>query len=199
MIKLTGHHIRAGLMSGLIALTLVMLAATASWSAEKFPAPKGYVNDFAGVIDSASAQEMEAMLADLERRTTAEVAVVTVPDLGEFADVDEYAVNMFAAWKIGKKGEDNGVLVLLSMKERKVRIEVGYGLEGAITDGAAGDIIRDAMAPSFKTGEYGAGLLAGVRAIAAKIPPGGVQKAKKGGSHIRFIVMFVVFLLLIIS
>lgn len=144
--------------------------------AGRFPAPKGYVNDFAGVIDPASATELEGFLKDLQARTTAEVAVVTVPDLDGFADIDEYGIALASEWAIGKKGEDNGVLILLSMKEKKVRIDVGYGLEGAITDGATGDIRRNIMAPHFQKGEYGAGLLESAKAIAALIPPGGVKK-----------------------
>ena len=80
---------------------------------------------------------MEEYLKSLEQRTTAEVAVVTVPDMDGYAGPEEYANDLFTAWKIGKKGQDNGVLILLAMKEKKVRIEVGYGLEGAITDGAS--------------------------------------------------------------
>ncbi|MBI5696489.1 MAG: TPM domain-containing protein [Nitrospirae bacterium] len=160
---------------GLLAALLLILAATQAFAAHTFPEPRGHVSDYAGVLKPDEAAALEGYLAELEKRTSAEVAVVTVPDLDGFADVDEYAVDLFAAWKIGKKGQDNGVLILLAVKEKKLRIEVGYGLEGAITDGTAGGIIRDTMVPYFKRGEFGAGLMAGAQAVAERVPEGGVQ------------------------
>ncbi|MBI5191261.1 MAG: TPM domain-containing protein [Nitrospirae bacterium] len=180
---------------GLLAALLLILAATQAFAAHTFPEPKGYVSDYAGVLKPDEAAGLESYLAELEKKTTAEVAVVTVPDMDGFADVDEYANELFAAWKIGKKGQDNGVLVLLAMKEKKVRIEVGYGLEGAITDGTAGDIIRYTMAPYFKQGQFGAGLMAGAQAVSERVPPGGVQtptkeqQRRKGRSGSRSLLM----------
>jgi uncharacterized protein len=177
---------------------LFLLFAAPALAQETLPGPRGYVNDFAGVIGPAESSELEGFLRGLETRTTAEVAVATVPDLDGFADVDEYAVKLFEKWKIGKKGQDNGVLVLLAMKEHRVRIEIGYGLEGAITDGTAGEIIRQQMAPLFRQGEYGKGLVAGVHALAEKIPPGGVMRAQKKKGRISLsLVLLAVFLLLI--
>src|SRR3990172_3488712 len=158
-----------------IAAVLIILTASAGTCAEKLPSPQGYVSDFAGVIDPADKASLEAYLRELEAKTTAEVAVVTVPELGGFADVEEYAVELFRAWGVGKKGQDNGVLILLSIRERRARIEVGYGLEGAITDGTAGVIIREVMVPYFKAGQYGKGILAGAQAVAERITPSRVQ------------------------
>jgi uncharacterized protein len=177
-------------------LVFAPLAANAAYG--ELPKPRGFVNDFAGVLTPEQASSMEEYLRSLKERTTAEIAVVTVPDMDGYAGPEEYANDLFTAWKIGKKGQDNGVLVLLAMKEKKVRIEVGYGLEGAITDGASGMIIRQVMAPYFQQGRFGDGLSAGVQALAARIPPGGVKtasKSKKGYSGLLFLA-FLAFLVI---
>ena len=189
---------RAIRLSVLFVALAVLLAGTAA-AADKFPQPRGYVNDFAGIINPADAQELEAQLKALEDRTTAQIAVVTVPDLGDYADVEEYAVELFKAWGIGQKGQDNGVLVLLALKEHKIKIEVGYGLEGAITDGKAGEIIRNVMAPYFKAGQFGQGLIVGTRALAERIPPSGVKKPARHRAGGISLILFIVFLLLILS
>jgi uncharacterized membrane protein YgcG len=105
----------------------------------------------------------------LEEKTTVEIAVVTVNDLSPYATIDEYAKELFSEWKIGKAKEDNGILIIVSMKERKIRIETGYGIEPIIPDGVAGDIIRNEIAPNFKSGKYGEGLYRGTYAIAERL------------------------------
>ena len=128
----------------------------------------GYVNDFAHVISSDQAQQIENLLSDLEQKTGAEVAVVTV-DTVEGGDVDGAAVDLFKAWGIGKKGKDNGVLILAAIGDRKGRIEVGYGLESLITDGQAGSILRQDIYPFFKQKDYGQGLANGAREVGTLI------------------------------
>ncbi len=123
----------------------------------EFPKPLGYVSDYAQIISPAQNSRLTSLIEELERKTSVEIAVVTISTL-EGIPIEEYAVKLFEQWGIGKKGKDNGVLILVAMKERKVRIEVGYGLEGTITDGMAGRIIREKTVPSFKKGDYGAGL-----------------------------------------
>ncbi|HEY3347140.1 MAG TPA: TPM domain-containing protein [Nitrospirota bacterium] len=186
----------------LLGLTLLTAAATAqpARAAEgAFPKPVGLVNDFAGVLKPEEAAQLEGILKELDQRTGAEVAVVTIPDFGSYADINEYAVELFKAWGIGKKGQDNGVLIVVAPNQKKARIEVGYGLEGAITDGTAGAIIRDIMAPSFKAGEYGKGLVAGAQAVAERVPPGGVQKPKKTGKNTVSLILFIAFVLLMLA
>ena len=124
------------------------------FSAQSWPAATGYVNDFAHVISADKAQAMESFLGELEKNTGAQVSVVTVPTV-EGADIDGAAVDLFKAWGIGQKGKDNGILILASINDHKARIEVGYGLEGLITDGTAGDILRKEVFPEFKPGDYG--------------------------------------------
>lgn len=127
--------------------------------------PKGYVNDFAGVLEPRTAQRLESLLSDLEKRTGAEVAVVTVQTVAD-GDVEKAAVDLLQDWGIGKKGKDNGALILCAVQDRKIRIEVGYGLEGILPDAKAGRIIHEQILPSFRQGNLSAGLANGTMAVA---------------------------------
>jgi uncharacterized protein len=128
------------------------------------PAPAGYVNDFARVLDASSREELEALLRDTEQKTSAEVVLVTVTSLNGMS-VEEYANRLFQQWGIGKKREDNGVLVLVAPSDREMRIEVGYGLEPVLPDGLAGQIIRDEFLPRFRDGDFKTGIESGLRRI----------------------------------
>ncbi len=139
--------------------------ATATSSAQTFPKPTGRVNDFASVIDPASEAEIDRQLDLLERNTTSEIAVATVKSLDDMP-VEEYGNRLFKAWGVGQGKQDNGVLVLVAPNERKMRIEVGYGLEGVLPDGLAGQVIRDDFTPSFKNGDYSGGIRNGVSHLA---------------------------------
>lgn len=129
-----------------------------------FPKPTGRVNDFAGVLDASVEAEIDQLLADLERKTTSEVAVAVVTSLDGMS-VEEYANRMFKAWGVGQAKEDNGVLVLVAPTEREMRIEVGYGLEGVLPDGLAGQIIREQFTPRFRDDDYPGGIRDGVRRV----------------------------------
>lgn len=133
-----------------------------------YPNYSGFVNDFAGVIDSATLQKMESLCRALEQKTSAELAIAAVKTVAPL-DSKEYAVKLFEKWKIGKKGKDNGILMLLAMEERRVEIEVGYGLEGVINDAKAGEILDKYVVPYFKQGKFGEGLYNGAEAIAGQI------------------------------
>jgi uncharacterized protein len=137
--------------------------------AQKFPKPVGFVNDFAGVLDEGSKQRITAISSALKEKTGAEIAVVTVDTIAPSESVEDYSVELASRWGIGKKGEDTGVLILLAMQERKIRIEVGYGLEGIIPDGLAGEIIDKSILPSLRAGRYGEGMLRGVEAVSGII------------------------------
>ncbi|MCX6715420.1 MAG: YgcG family protein [Candidatus Taylorbacteria bacterium] len=126
--------------------------------------PTGYVNDFANIIGPTERSALETNLKDLEDSTGAQVAVVTVPSLDD-ETVETYAVKLFAEWGIGNKEKDTGLLILVAPTERKVRIEVGYGLEGTVTDLQSGNIIRDVMTPAFKEGNYAEGISGAVEAV----------------------------------
>ena len=145
------------------AAALVPLAAIVSLAAN-YPKPNGYVTDAAGILDASSKQALENQISDFERLTTMELAVATIPSLdGE--SIERYANLLFQQWGVGKKGKDNGVLIVVAPTEHKVRIEVGYGLEAKLTDGTCGQIIRDQMTPAFRSGNFAGGLGAGIAAI----------------------------------
>ncbi|MGE0812084.1 MAG: YgcG family protein [Vicinamibacterales bacterium] len=146
----------------LLALALSVLGAPA-W-AQDLPDHVGKVNDFAGVLDAGERAGLEAQLADLERATSAEVAVVTMRTLNG-QTVEEYATALFNAWGIGKADRDNGVLILVVPQDRAMRIEVGYGLEGILPDGLCGAVIRETFVPAFLDGDYRRGLLEGTARV----------------------------------
>jgi len=141
-----------------------VLLRTSIFGANRYPNYTGYVNDFAGVLGSNEKSIITNLITELERKTSAEIAIVTVPDI-EGSEINIYKNGLFEKWKIGKKGKDNGILIVLAMKERKVGIEVGYGLEGVLPDGLCGEIIRKQMAPNFKAGQFGKGLVSAVATI----------------------------------
>jgi uncharacterized protein len=132
--------------------------------AQTFPRPIGFVSDFAGIIDPAARADLESRLKKLSQDTGAEIAVVTIVSLNNDS-IEDYAVKLFQNWGIGQKDADNGVLFITSLQDRKVRIEVGYGLEPIITDGRAGRILDNEVLPSFRNGDYSDGIIAGAAAI----------------------------------
>jgi uncharacterized protein len=133
-----------------------------------YPAPRGYVNDFAGIVSEDSSQAIEALCRRIESKTTAQVALAIVPTTKPL-EIEEYAVNLFEKWGIGLKGKDNGILVLVAVQDRAVRIETGYGMEGAVTDAEASAIINQIILPEFKSGNYANGLMLAVLSLAKKI------------------------------
>jgi len=152
----------------LFCVLLFSLSLAAFAKEPVYPAYSGFVNDFAGVLDASSAQKLEDLCRTLEKKTSAELAIAAVKSVAPL-DSKTYAVKLFEKWKIGKKGKDNGILVLLAMEERRVEIEVGYGLEGVITDARAGEILDRYVVPYFKEGKFGEGLYNGAAAIAERI------------------------------
>lgn len=136
--------------------------------AKKYPSSTGLVNDFANVISTEYEEQINNLITEVEQKTSAEIAVVTVNTVAP-VDIESYAVELFEKWGIGKKGKDNGVLIIAAIDDRKMRIEVGYGLEGILPDGFCGEIIRQALTPNFKEGNFGQGFLTATKIIAGKI------------------------------
>jgi uncharacterized protein len=133
-----------------------------------YPSASGYVVDQSGIMDSAAQSRIEGWILELKQKTTAEVAVVTV-DSTEPLSLEEYSVNLYKRFGIGQKGKDNGVLLLVAYKDRHMRIEVGYGLEGAVTDAKSSQIISTIMTPEFKQGHFSEGIEKGTAAIVTLI------------------------------
>jgi uncharacterized protein len=128
------------------------------------PPLKGRVNDYAGMLSPSTRQQLEEILRNLEKTDSTQIAVLTIPSL-EGEVLEEFSIKVADQWKIGQKGFDNGAILLIARKERKVRIEVGYGLEGSLTDLMAGRIIADVIVPQFKTGNFDQGVIDGVQAM----------------------------------
>jgi len=137
-------------------------------SQTRFPEPIGHVNDFANIIPSALEQQIDTICLEVEQKTGAEIAVVTVETVGD-EEYSEYANKLFEAWGIGEKEKNNGVLLFNTTQERKLWIEVGYGLEGILPDGLVGAILDDYVLPYYREGDYGQGLLEGTKALARVI------------------------------
>ena len=132
------------------------------------PAPVGFVNDHAGKLDEPTRARLEAFLDQVKRKTGAEFAVLIMPSTAPW-DPSEFKVRVFQRWGLGRKGEDNGLLMLVAIEEREVRFETGYGLEGTLPDGLQSRIFRNEMAPRFREGDWAGGVTAGVLACAARI------------------------------
>ena len=130
------------------------------------PQLTGRVNDYARMLSPEAASLLEQKLAAFERDQTTQIVVLTIPSL-QGDDIDQFTIRVVDQWKIGQKGTDNGVLLVLAQAERKVRIEVGMGLQGVLPDITAGRIIRDVMLPHLKTGDFEQGIAAGVDGIIA--------------------------------
>jgi uncharacterized protein len=156
------------------AIGVLACALAAGSAAQELPELTQPVNDFAHVIDSGSAREIDRISRTLKAASGDVIVVATVPTVEPYADIKEYAVKLFEnhGRGIGDKGKDNGILVVLALKERQVRVEVGYDLEQWITDGYAGETSREFMAPLFRQGLYGPGLVAGVERIAGRVAQG---------------------------
>lgn len=152
----------------LLFLTAILFFSFSVFAKEDIPSPEGAVNDFAGVISPEYKEKIVSLVGELEQKTSAEICVVTRSSIEPYTE-GEYAQMLFDNWKIGKKGKDNGALILLAVKERRWRIHTGYGVEGILPDSVCGRLGRDYMVPYFKAGRYSEGLYCGVAAVAGVI------------------------------
>jgi uncharacterized protein len=152
---------RPGMAAGLAAALLFSLAALAALD---FPPLTGRVVDQANIMTPESRSELETKLKDLEDKSGIQLVVATVKSL-QGGDIETYANELFRAWKLGQAQKNNGVLLLIAPNEHRVRIEVGYGLEGTLTDALSSVIISSAIVPRFKTGDFSGGISRGVDGI----------------------------------
>jgi len=148
-----------------VVAALAGIMATASSAAQlETPKPRGWVTDLAGVLSSKEVAALDHLLAQYERETTHQIMVLTVPTLaGE--TIEDFALRVANTWGVGRKGVDNGILVVVALAERRMRIELGYGFERHISNDQAAGIIRNQMAPSFKDKAYAQGLEQGLQEL----------------------------------
>jgi uncharacterized protein len=166
---------------------------------DELPRPRGYVNDFANIIDRGRAQQIESACASILQSTGTQIAVVTIENLNG-STIEAEGERYLMGWGVGQKGKDNGVVILVARDDRRVRIEVGYGMEGILPDGLAGEIVRYDMIPRFKQNDYGGGILAAVYKI-GKIAGGEVvtyPKSNRRKSNIGNLIYFIFIIVFII-
>ena len=154
-------------MRKLFFLLLILIAS--STFADDVPGYSSYVNDYAGVISEKDKTSMEEVAKEVEEKTGAQIAVLTVKNMSPYTSIDDFSMAVAEKWKVGQKGKDNGIIIVLAMEERKIKIEVGYGLEGIINDAKAGRILDNNVIPYFRGGDFSAGLRRGMFKIADTI------------------------------
>ena len=164
---------RPRLLAPVILFFALLLVPASAWTqpasdAPAIPAPVGFVNDHAGVIDETTRARLEAFLDQVKQKTGAEFAVLIMDSTGAVTP-SEYKVQVFQRWGLGKQHEDNGLLLLVAMKEHEAWFETGYGLEGALPDGLQARIVREQLAPAFRAGDYAQGIVAAVTTAGARI------------------------------
>ncbi len=160
--RLTGFRL-VGLLACLVLLLLPSKPAVAELAV---PRLVGRVNDYAGMMSPQARSLIEQKLRTLDDAESTQIAILTVPSLGG-EPIEAYSMRVAEAWKLGRKGRDNGILLVVSKGDRKVRIEVGYGLEGRVTDLQSGRITRDILRPAFARGDFDAGFIGAADALVA--------------------------------
>jgi uncharacterized protein len=154
----------------LLVLLLLFLLPLPPVSAAQVPVPEisGWVTDQTGTLDSNTRTYLNTKLAELEKRKGSQIAVLVVPSTGDDT-IEDYARRVFDRWRIGRAKVDDGILFVVAKDDRRLRIEVGYGLEGAVPDLLAGRVIREQVTPRFKQGDYAGGIVAGVDSLVALV------------------------------
>ncbi|MDB5467151.1 MAG: hypothetical protein JWQ46_1913 [Phenylobacterium sp.] len=195
--------------AGVLALAFAVLIAGAAFAAPTFPPLTGRVVDNAHLLSPATAQRLDSELAQLEAQTGHQLVVATVPDLQGY-EIEDYGYQLGRAWQLGRKGVNDGAIFLVAPKERKVRVEVGYGLEPVLTDALSSVILQQRVLPQFKAGRMEQGVVDGTEAVIQQLAlPEDQAKANvaqaaqrppvrsQGGAHIPaiFVIIIVIFVL----
>lgn len=202
----------SALVSALAWALLTVLPAPALAEPAPLPTPLGLLSDFAGVIDASTETALTARLSEVQQRTGAEIAVVTIESTAP-DDIFDYAIRLAEAWKPGARDKDNGIIFLTAVTDRKMHVLTGYGIEGALPDGLVGEIRDRAILPHFRTGDYGAGIAAGVEQLALAIAreyrveldgapvsqPPPRRRAKRGTEGIPILLLLLVFFVIMPS
>jgi len=181
----------------LIFILALLVLMPLSLQALDVPQLSGRINDYAHLLSPGTVQQLEQKLAAFERDQSTQIAVLTVPSL-QGDDIDQFSIHVAERWKLGQKGRDNGVLLVIAQAEHKVRIEVGMGLQGVLPDITAGRIIRDVMRPYLKTGDFDHGVTAGIDAVISAtkgefkaLPEGSGKTAPKRTSSFPVLLLLV--------
>jgi uncharacterized protein len=181
----------------IIVYLLLVLAGPVNAASLEVPRLKGHVNDYAAMLSTASERQLEALLTDFEQKESTQIVVLTIPSL-QGDSLEDFSIRVAEAWKIGQTKLDNGAILLIAKNDRKIRIDVGYGLEGRLTDLVAGRIIRNVIAPQFKSGRFDQGITEGVAAMIDAVrgeysvadAPRQPRQAQKGVPFIAFLALF---------
>jgi len=184
----------------LAALTLFAISANA---AEVIPAtPSAYFNDYAGVVSKEAASRLNEQLAQFERETSNQVVVAVFPKMQSDSDIADYTQRVAQAWGVGQKERRNGVVLFVFIEDRKMFIQVGYGLEGALPDATTFDITERHMKPLFRAGNYEAGLATGIdlicKAIHGEYKGSGKTAERQGGGGVFSLLPFIIFIIVLI-
>jgi uncharacterized protein len=200
---------RAVMLGLALAFTAQLAPISIARAAPSFPAPNGtHVVDQANILSPATEAKLDAELTDLESRTSHQVVVATVSSL-QGLEIEDYGYQLGRAWKIGREKEDDGVVLLVAPNDRKVRIEVGYGLEPVLTDALSSVIVNQAILPKFKAGDFDGGVSAGTDAIvqqlnlpddqAKAVAAKAKTRAHDGPPPFAFLILLVVFFVVMSS
>ena len=176
---------------------ILLLFFISTASAADIPLLEGYVTDQAGLISAGVKVKLENYLKDFEKSDSTQIFILTVPSL-EGKALEQYSVEVAEAWKIGQAGKDNGVLLFVARDDRQVRIEVGYGLEGMLTDLLAGRIIDHEIIPRFKEGKFEEGITAGVGGIVAVVRGEYKGEPENAVTTVRTLAIFIIIIAVLI-
>ncbi|MDX9787263.1 MAG: TPM domain-containing protein [Desulfobacterales bacterium] len=186
----------------LVAAMMLILLTSSVLMAVKLPKLTGRVNDYASILSDDAERQLDAALRAFEGTDSTQIVVLTIPSLDGEA-IEDFSIRVAEAWKIGQSKIDNGAILLVAPNERKLRIEVGYGLEGKLTDLVAGRIIREVIVPAFKAGSFDQGVMAGVGAMMAAVkgeytaPEGGAGSAGRRQSGSPLLLPLIAFIFLV--
>ena len=194
---LTRPSIFAPSIFALLMLLFVCLTSSSALAIE-VPALKGRVNDYAGLLSGATISQLDTVLVNLESTDSTQIVVLTIPSL-DGDSLEDFSLRVAEKWKVGRGKIDNGALLVIARDERKLRIEVGYGLEGVLTDSVSGQIIRNIITPHFRQGNFNQGVIDGVGAMIATVkgeyrPSAARQEPGKGGGDLGGLITSLVFI-----
>ncbi len=186
-------------------LVALLLGVAGTALSLEVPRPEGYVNDHAGLLSDREEANLESLLGRFEAETTNQVVLLIVPSL-EGDSLEAFSIRVAESWKPGQEGRDNGVIFLVALEDRKARIEVGYGLEGVLTDAKSGLILRNLVFPAFRQGAYTSGIQAGLVGIMQSIqgefsaPPGrGTAPTRQARTRVSGLLLPLILFLLFFS